>query len=102
MEDSRLCSDQSSTVLIELRACALALVHGDISPKNILISPGGKRTAELLPALLLARVDGESPVEYLTTDSQKTLVREVAFALLQLPETRVASVKAAWRRRLEQ
>src|SRR5258706_15623986 len=112
----------------------LGLVHGDISPKNILIGPAGPvfleaecawygdpafdlafclnhlmlkclwtprsasdfldcfdamyaaysagvtweppaileaRAAALLPALFLARVDGKSPVEYLTQDADK-------------------------------
>jgi aminoglycoside phosphotransferase (APT) family kinase protein len=30
------------------------------------------RAAALLPALMLARIDGKSPVEYLTEDSRKT------------------------------
>lgn len=117
------------------------LVHGDVSPKNILVAPGGPvfldaecawygdpafdlafclnhlllkclwvpaargaylecfdalaaaylrgvdfpgveaRTASLLPALLLARVDGKSPVEYLS-DTGKATVRRVAPTLL--------------------
>ncbi|WP_422083369.1 phosphotransferase family protein [Ulvibacterium sp.] len=40
-----------------------------------------KRTARLLPMLLLARVDGKSPVEYLSPDKQ-ALTRE--FALKQI------------------
>ena len=125
-----------------------ALVHGDISPKNILCGPDGpvfldaecawygdpafdlafclnhlllkavlmpqhasvlaqsyqqmvsaympavnwenasafeERTAQLLPALLLARVDGKSPVEYLTAPAQHTVVRRVAVQGLQNP-----------------
>jgi aminoglycoside phosphotransferase (APT) family kinase protein len=30
------------------------------------------RTAALLPGLMLARIDGKSPVEYLTTEREKT------------------------------
>src|SRR5690606_24626353 len=115
----------------------LALVHGDVSPKNILIGPNGpvfldaecawygdpafdlafclnhlllkclwtpraatdflasfealaaayrsgvvweppealeRRTARLLPGLLLGRIDGKSPVEYLTADRDKEVV----------------------------
>ena len=132
-----------------------ALVHGDVSPKNILLGPRGPvfldaetawygdpafdlafclnhlllkqividaaealsasfdafagaylaqvawepavdveaRAASLLPGLLLARVDGKSPVEYLTTDAQKDLVRSVAIPLLRAPATRLAQVK---------
>jgi aminoglycoside phosphotransferase (APT) family kinase protein len=40
-----------------------------------------KRTATLLPALLLARVDGKSPVEYLT-EPQRQQVREIARSLI--------------------
>jgi aminoglycoside phosphotransferase (APT) family kinase protein len=36
------------------------------------------RTAALLPALLLARVDGKSPVEYLTDDPAREAVRQFA------------------------
>ena len=37
-----------------------------------------RRTATLLPGLLLARVDGKSPVEYLTSDRDRAFVRNVA------------------------
>ena len=121
-----------------------ALVHGDVSPKNILCGPDGPvfldaecawwgdpafdlafclnhlmlkclwvpaarerparqlparwprptcrwwtwepaaaleaRAAHLLPALFLARVDGKSPVEYITSDAQRDKVRRVARA----------------------
>src|SRR5947207_9577906 len=40
------------------------------------------RTAHLLPGLMLARIDGKSPVEYLTTDAAKDEVREFARTLL--------------------
>jgi Ser/Thr protein kinase RdoA (MazF antagonist) len=40
------------------------------------------RAAALLPALLLARIDGTSPVEYVTADADRALVR--AFAVEQL------------------
>jgi aminoglycoside phosphotransferase (APT) family kinase protein len=138
----------------------LTLVHGDVSPKNILCGPHGPvfldaecawygdpafdlafclnhmllkclwrpqwaaaylqcfaalsdaylqgvtwesaatleaRTAALLPGLLLARVDGKSPVEYLTQDSQRDAVRRVARALLQRPPERLGEVAQAWR-----
>src|SRR6058998_2161636 len=135
----------------------LCLVHGDVSPKNILVGPRGPvfldaecawygdpafdlafclnhlllkclwvpqaksaflncfaalrggylermsyedprsleaRTAALLPALLLARVDGKSPVEYLTDG--KDLVRRVARALLAQPPTTLGEIQKAW------
>ena len=134
----------------------ICLVHGDVSPKNILAGPRGPvfldaecawygdpafdlafclnhlllkclwvpqarsgflrcfdalsgaylegigfdgveaRTASLLPALLLARVDGKSPVEYLTDDAQKNLVRGVARALLEGEVTSIPEVRKAW------
>ena len=39
-----------------------------------------------LPGLFLARVDGKSPVEYLTDDNDKNRVRRVARALLDMAE----------------
>ncbi|MET9460012.1 phosphotransferase [Streptomyces canus] len=146
-------------------ATHLALVHGDVSPKNILVGPSGpvlldaecawygdpafdlafcvshlllkslllserrdallqsggdlcaqylrhvgwepqaalqERVAALLPALLLARVDGKSPVEYLTEESQKAFVRKVAAALLRAPGRTVEEVLEHWRWALEQ
>ena len=142
-------------------ATRLALVHGDVSPKNILVGPDGPvlldaecawygdpafdlafclnhlllkclwvprasegfmecfnslftgylkycswenpsgleaRAASLLPGLLLARVDGKSPVEYVTDISEKNRVRRVARALLAEPPARLAEVRDAWRR----
>ena len=137
----------------------LALVHGDVSPKNILVGPQGPvfldaecawygdpafdlafclnhlllkgawvpeaqpqylacfealahaylagvdwesadsleaRAATLLPGLLLARVDGKSPVEYLQEEAQKARVRRVARALLVSPVRRLAAVRNRW------
>ena len=135
------------------------LVHGDVSPKNILVGPAGpvfldaecawygdpafdlafclnhlllkclvrplcqdlllrsfealqagyfahvdweprpaleERAAQLLPALLLARVDGKSPVEYLTDEAQRARVRAVALPLLKAPAARLRDVMEAW------
>jgi hypothetical protein len=140
-----------------------ALVHGDVSPKNILCGPSGpvfldaecawwgdpafdlafclnhlllkclwtpraadgflrcfdalataylrgvsweppdalqQRAAALLPGLLLARVDGKSPVEYVTSESQKDQVRRVARALLADPPVRLAAIRNAWRKEI--
>ena len=137
----------------------LAMIHGDVSPKNILIGPDGPvfldaecacigdpafdlafclnhfllkclwtpsaradflkcfaamteaylagvtweppdemeaRTASLLPGLFLARVDGKSPVEYVTEDADKDKVRRVGRALLQSPPIRLGDVRIAW------
>jgi aminoglycoside phosphotransferase (APT) family kinase protein len=150
--------------LVEVTATTkVALVHGDVSPKNILVGPDGPvfldaecawygdpafdlafclnhlllkclavpaaredfircfnalaetylggitwepkaaleaRAAHLLPGLLLGRVDGKSPVEYLTEEAQKECVREIARRLLILPVERLGAVRAAWREHL--
>jgi aminoglycoside phosphotransferase (APT) family kinase protein len=54
------------------------------------------RAARLLPGLFLARVDGKSPVEYLTDEHDKNRVRRVARALLTKPTDRLMAVRAAW------
>ncbi len=135
------------------------LVHGDVSPKNILIGPRGpifldaecawygdpafdlafclnhlllkclwtpsatgrflpgfdalasayldgvvwepraaleRRAAHLLPGLLLARVDGKSPVEYLTAEAQRDSVRRVARPLILAPVDTLEGVRDAW------
>jgi Ser/Thr protein kinase RdoA (MazF antagonist) len=137
-----------------------ALVHGDVSPKNILVTPEGEpvlldaecawygdpafdlafclnhlllkclwtssardaflacframaedylcgvewepapeleaRVARLLPGLLLGRVDGKSPVEYLTDASERERVRSVARRLLAAPVATLDEVLHAW------
>ena len=146
------------------RRTRLALVHGDVSPKNILVGPSGPvlldaecawygdpafdvafclnhlllkclavparrlelresarqlveahraavdweppadleaRVASLLPALLLARVDGKSPVEYLTDPAERDFVRRTARALLLSPDPAIAGVLDAWHAALE-
>ena len=50
------------------------------------------RTARLLPALFLARVDGKSPVEYLTQAAEKETVRRVALACLRASPDRLGAV----------
>ena len=55
-----------------------------------------RRAAALLPGLLLARVDGKSPVEYLTTEPQCRTVRACASHLLRQPVSRLAEVAAVW------
>lgn len=52
------------------------------------------RTAALLPCLMLARVDGKSPVEYLTRNSRQT-VRDIAIPLIREPLSKVADVIGA-------
>jgi tRNA A-37 threonylcarbamoyl transferase component Bud32 len=140
-------------------ATRIALVHGDVSPKNILMGPHGpvlldaecawygdpafdlafclnhlllkclvrpaeragllaafaafveayfasarfearealeRRAAHLLPALLLARVDGKSPVEYITTNASRELVRNAAVSLIAQPVSTLHEVAAHW------
>ncbi len=142
-----------------------ALVHGDVSPKNILVGPQGPvlldaecawygdpafdiafclnhlllkclwtpsaaarflecfdalgqaylegvrweprnaleaRAASLLPGLFLARVDGKSPVEYLSDDADRARVRRVARALLAQPPEALAAVRNAWAREVSE
>jgi aminoglycoside phosphotransferase (APT) family kinase protein len=141
-----------------------ALVHGDVSPKNIMVGPEGPmfldaecawwgdpafdiafclnhmllkclvhpgrataylecfdqltasylrgvawedaagleaRAASLLPALFLARVDGNSPVEYVTTERDKETVRRVAKPLFADQPQRLAAVANAWAEELK-
>jgi len=55
----------------------------------------------LVPGLLLARVDGKSPVEYLTEEQDKAVVRRVARALLANPPERLAEIRRAWARAIQ-
>jgi len=138
----------------------LALVHGDVSPKNILVGPSGPvlldaecawygdpafdaafclnhlllkclwnpaardvllacfdafaaryldgavweprralaaRVAALLPALMLARVDGKSPVEYLVHEDDRERVRRFAAPLILEPLDAPIRIADAWR-----
>jgi aminoglycoside phosphotransferase (APT) family kinase protein len=54
------------------------------------------RTAALLPALLLARIDGKSPVEYLVEESDRVFVRETAKGMLKRGAARLDDVRGAW------
>ena len=141
-----------------------ALVHGDVSPKNILLGPKGPvlidaecawygdpafdaafclnhfllkciarpqwsdgflecfaafasayidgvswepsseietRIATLLPGLFLARIDGKSPVEYITEERDKEIVRATARDMLFRPPAQLAEVAARWRAALD-
>jgi aminoglycoside phosphotransferase (APT) family kinase protein len=136
-----------------------ALVHGDYSPKNLLVGPAGPvivdaecawfgdpafdlafvlnhlmlkalwrpasrgplaqafdalrdayvgqvrweaphevdaRAAALLPGLMLARVDGKSPVEYLTDPRDRDAVRRFARAHLQAPASSTSMLAERW------
>ena len=148
----RACIPNAPTAILAAEATTAStrrvLVHGDVSPKNILVGPHGPvildaecawygdpafdlafclnhlllktlarpdrrdalaasftalvhtyageidwepaaavlaRTARLLPALFLARVDGKSPVEYLREEAQRERVRVAAVRWLDAP-----------------
>ncbi len=55
-----------------------------------------QRTAHLLPGLFLARVDGKSPVEYLTDEGDKNKVRHCARKLLMEPVSTLDKIRDAW------
>ncbi len=55
------------------------------------------RIASLLAGLFLARIDGKSPVEYITDERDKRMVRETARPLLARPPVKLAEVSARWR-----
>ena len=142
----------------------LALVHGDLSPKNILVAARGPilldaecawygdpafdlafclnhmllkclwrpqwrerylacydalastylarvswepraaieaRVAHLLPGLLLGRVDGKSPAEYLADEKDKDRVRRVARRFLREPVDQLGAIRDAWNAELK-
>lgn len=54
------------------------------------------RAAALLPALLLARIDGKSPVEYLTRDRDREGVRRFARHALLDPPRSLGPIAEAW------
>jgi tRNA A-37 threonylcarbamoyl transferase component Bud32 len=152
-------AEQLLALVAATQANKKALVHGDVSPKNILHGPSGpvfldaecawwgdpafdlafslnhlllkclwtprsrdgflrcydalaaaylrgvtwepgdaleQRAAALLPGLFLARVDGKSPVEYVTDEIQKNQVRRAARALLADPPCRLSELRKTW------
>ncbi len=54
------------------------------------------RTAALLPGLLLARVDGKSPVEYITDARDKDAIRTFARTHLLRPAPSLTALAHAW------
>jgi hypothetical protein len=55
------------------------------------------RTAHLLAGLFLGRVDGKSPVEYVTEDAQRERVRRTAVSWLLQPLDTLSELRAQWR-----
>jgi hypothetical protein len=47
--------------------------------------------------MLLARVDGKSPVEYLREDWQHALIRQQTIAWLNQPQAKLADMRAQWK-----
>lgn len=139
------------------------LVHGDVSPKNILVGPHGPvlldaecawygdpafdvafclnhlllkcmwepqwshhylvcfdrfagaylagvnwespehfevRASRLLPGLLLARIDGKSPVEYISAEADRERVRRAAKSLLQQTVTSLDQLRHIWQQHI--
>ncbi|HEX4023127.1 MAG TPA: aminoglycoside phosphotransferase family protein [Steroidobacteraceae bacterium] len=54
------------------------------------------RAARVLPALLLARVDGKSPVEYLTDARDREMVRQGAMGLLKAAGASLDEIAGIW------
>ena len=54
------------------------------------------RAATLLSAFLLARIDGKSPVEYITEESDKDLVRGIAVPLIQREVGTLHEIRNQW------
>ena len=160
----RDCESRFNALVEVTRSTKLVLVHGDVSPKNILVGSRGPmlldaecawygdpafdlafclnhlllkcigvpgqatalldsftalaaaylravnwepvavieaRAAHLLPALFLARIDGKSPVEYITAERDKSKVRRVARDLLMRPVESLSQVRTAWHEELD-
>ena len=72
--------------------CGAYFSHATWEPSDRLEA----RVAALLPGLLLARIDGKSPVEYITEPAIKDRVRVFAAALLALPSSRLESIGELW------
>lgn len=54
------------------------------------------RAADLLAGMLLARIDGKSPAEYITTDTDRNRVRRFAIPLLLQPVRRLSDIRQRW------
>lgn len=54
------------------------------------------RASALLAALLLARIDGKSPVEYVTEESDKATVRRIALRFVAEPPRELREIRDAW------
>ena len=52
--------------------------------------------AALLPALLLGRIDGKSPIEYVTEEREKNQVRDFARRYIATRVDRLDVIRDAW------
>jgi aminoglycoside phosphotransferase (APT) family kinase protein len=59
------------------------------------------RAASLLAGLFLARIDGKSPVEYVTNEADRERVRRCARPLVINPASTLDAVLAAWNEDLD-
>ncbi len=59
------------------------------------------RVAGLLPGLFLARIDGKSPVEYITDEEDRMRVRRVARRFLLDPVDELAAIRVAWAKEMK-
>ncbi len=66
--------------------------HVHWEPRDALVA----RTAALLPALMLARIDGKSPVEYLDDETVRNEVRRFARGLLFMPTSELHAIAQRW------
>lgn len=56
-----------------------------------------ERTIKLLPMLMLARVDGKSPAEYITDKESKGHIRAFTYPLISRPENNLNSFIRLWK-----
>ena len=59
-----------------------------------------RRATRLLLILMLARMDGKSPVEYIVDEAQKELVRRVVYDLLPADIFTLGEVCSRWQQHL--
>lgn len=75
------------------RAAIAATLHGHAAAESPLAGPPVQsRAARLLPGLMLARVDGKSPVEYLTDEARRETVRRIARRFLLAPTEEIMAI----------
>ena len=55
-----------------------------------------KRVSKLLPVLMLSRIDGKSPVEYITEENEKDEVRLFSRNLILKPVKSVSQISNQW------